>query len=662
MTYSLNNKLSVALFIDNIEYNLAYNNVLNFLHMGSSVTQQVPTIHFSITDTNSDILKTGIPDGIPIRVVLKTIDNSISKTYTFRKFHSTKQLQNGIYKYDVDGYWDSPLYWAGTACLGLQGNSNDVLAQIAALCGFKYLGTTTNDNQTWFQQNDTYGRFSKTIRKHGYVNDKSCMSLGLDLSNTLIYSDLNAAPNTSPTELVAYQQSDVALTVIDYHVVQASGFNNQMTGYSMGLVVQSLVPEVKQPASNVTPIDPVAIQGAATAISTNSSQLNTINNTLTSNLSSLSNNLQDASLTSSQTILNTLLSNNSNVVTATNSLNTSVAASLLVSSNLSNTVVAVINTSTQTFATSNASIQALTTPISNAQLLVNAIVDTPSLNAAIAAVTSVSKSTISASLALNPASVAATVSGSLVSAITNVIDNSSAASVYAMGSSAVTDVLAASSSANALVSNAVSLAASASSAAAASGIASATALTTSAMSSSSSGIASTLNAAIGSAVTSVEKLISDQVKALANIASTLPTFGSLSQGATSTPITSVVFTSDVKAPLLNTTVKSEAKRGAYSYSGVDSGNTHVTYDQANYQNTRYSNLFSLKLELLLNTQSEIQLLSQINFSVTDLDNQQSIAYSGLYTVISKAIYIQGVTYAEKLEVVRHGTNDTYVVG
>jgi hypothetical protein len=130
--------------------------------------------------------------------------------------------------------------------------------------------------------------------------------------------------------------------------------------------------------------------------------------------------------------------------------------------------------------------------------------------------------------------------------------------------------------------------------------------------------------------------------------------------ANSTPVESIKFVADVKAPLLNTAVMNIAKRGAYSYSGIDSGNTHATYDQAEYQNIRYANLFSLKLDILLDTQSTITLLSQINFSVTDIDNNQSVAYAGLYQVISKAIYIQGVTYSEKLEVARHGTNDTYI--
>lgn len=363
------------MFIDNVEYPLGFNNVLNFLHMGSSIKQQLPTIHFSISDMDSVFVKSGIPDGIPLKVVIKS-GQSRTDVYTFRKFHSTKELNGGIYTYQVDGYWDAALYWAGTECVGTRGSSDEVLSQIASLCGLKYSGTPTNDSQLWLQQNYTYGQFAKMIRQHGYVDATSCMALGVDLTGTMVYRNLNGTNGgSSPVKVVAFQRADDALSAIDYGVLQNSGFNNQLSGYASGVVSQTVTGDT---ASD----------------------------------------LQDQ----------------------------------------------------------------------------------------------------------------------------------------------------------------------------------------------------------------------------------------------------LVFTADVRAPLYNTTVKGIAKRGNYSYSGVDVGNTHLTYDLAAYQNLRYGNLFSLTLQILFDAPTYLQLMNDITFSVTNIDNSQSTAYSGNYIVTGRAIYIQGVTYSEKLEVTRHGTNDAYVTG
>jgi len=133
-------------------------------------------------------------------------------------------------------------------------------------------------------------------------------------------------------------------------------------------------------------------------------------------------------------------------------------------------------------------------------------------------------------------------------------------------------------------------------------------------------------------------------------------------GTSQSTITDLSFTFDSKAPLYNQPLKTELKRGPVRFGPIDVGNVHDNYERASYQNTRYRNLFSMGLDLMLPVISDIQLLDQVNFSVQREDAEQDVSNSSAYTVTGHSIYIQGASYFEKLNIVRHGTNSTYVGG
>jgi hypothetical protein len=122
------------------------------------------------------------------------------------------------------------------------------------------------------------------------------------------------------------------------------------------------------------------------------------------------------------------------------------------------------------------------------------------------------------------------------------------------------------------------------------------------------------------------------------------------------------FTPDTSAPLLNPAVKTQAARGYQTYGPIDVGNVHSKYERAAYQNQRYANLLSMDVEFLLNTPSPLTLFDRFTFSLETENHKQDPAYSGTYIVAGRAIYIQGVTYVEKIIGTRTGTQNAYTSG
>ncbi len=244
MGYSLTDRLEIAVFINDKEYPLGSVNLLNALHITTTVRGSLPLLTMAINDVEHIFDRLSLQDGIPIRVVIKP-NGQETRTYRFRKFNHKRDMNGASYTWTIFGYWDAPAYWNTTTAAGIKGTSNDVLQQIANSCNLKFDGTATNDSQLWMPRNKAYRAFAKDIAQNGYVNAQSCMVLGVDLDATMRYKDVNNLP--APTKkIIAYQQAKDAVTAVDVTVNASSGFNNAMTGYQNMRYVQSSVDDELQ--------------------------------------------------------------------------------------------------------------------------------------------------------------------------------------------------------------------------------------------------------------------------------------------------------------------------------------------------------------------------------------------------------------------------------
>ncbi len=239
MGYILENRLEVAIFVNGIEYDISAVNLLPSLHITTSARGSLPLLTMQLDDVRHQLDTIGMQDGIQLRVVISANGNS-SRTYHFRKFNHKKAQNTGYYTWTIFGYWDAPKFWNATTAETFQGTSSELLAHVASVCSMKYDGPTTSDAQLWLPQNMRYRAWAKDAAAHGYINDQSCMGLGVGLDGVMYYRDVNNLP--PPTRTVKSFTPDAeAYTAIETTLASGSGFNNALTGYQNMRIAQSLV-------------------------------------------------------------------------------------------------------------------------------------------------------------------------------------------------------------------------------------------------------------------------------------------------------------------------------------------------------------------------------------------------------------------------------------
>ena len=111
------------------------------------------------------------------------------------------------------------------------------------------------------------------------------------------------------------------------------------------------------------------------------------------------------------------------------------------------------------------------------------------------------------------------------------------------------------------------------------------------------------------------------------------------------------FQPDSKNVLLSKEARELQGRGSFSYSPIDFGNTHESFQQAQYQNHRFDSLKSLSCEFMIFNPTKMEPLDSLNFTTEPSSPSQ---YDGAYSISHKVIYIQGNTYAEKFVGLREG--------
>jgi hypothetical protein len=136
----------------------------------------------------------------------------------------------------------------------------------------------------------------------------------------------------------------------------------------------------------------------------------------------------------------------------------------------------------------------------------------------------------------------------------------------------------------------------------------------------------------------------------------------MSTEALTTANSSVSITPDTTSPLYNKTVQGLVVRGYQSYGGIDVGNTHENYERALYQNIRIANTYSLDVEFLMQSPTNMGLFDTFVFAVDQEANKQDAPFAGTYTTVGRSMLITGAQFAEKILGTRTGLNSAYTQG
>lgn len=242
MPYSVQGRIEVSVFINNVEFPLDAMNTLNFLQIAWTTRSILPTFRLGIFDARHVLDKVELQDGIPIRLVIKPLGLD-TITFNFRKYDHTKTFNGTGFSYELDGYLDFPRFWTGTTLAGFRGTSSDALSNIASQCGLKFDGVATSDSQLWMPRNRTFGEWAYSIKQRGFVSSASYMEVGVNPDGTLLYRDITQLPAPQKT-IILGQYKQGAMTAMDYMPHARSGLNNKMTGYQNSRYAQSMTGQI----------------------------------------------------------------------------------------------------------------------------------------------------------------------------------------------------------------------------------------------------------------------------------------------------------------------------------------------------------------------------------------------------------------------------------
>lgn len=248
MAYSVQGRIEVSVFINNVEFPLDAMNALNYLQIAWTTRTILPTFRLGVFDARHVLDNLSLQDGIPIRIVIKPLGLT-TVTFNFRKYDHTKTFNGTGFIYEMDGYLDFPKFWTGTSIGGFRGTSSDALANIASQCGLTFDGVPTSDSQLWMPRNRTFGEWAYAIKKRGFVSESSYMELGINCDGTMLYRDVTQLPSPQKT-IILGQYKQGAMTAMDYTPKARSGLNNKMTGYQNTRTHQTIMSTTALTTSN----------------------------------------------------------------------------------------------------------------------------------------------------------------------------------------------------------------------------------------------------------------------------------------------------------------------------------------------------------------------------------------------------------------------------
>lgn len=236
MAYEIQGRISVKILFGTQEFPFDARNTLEFLHMTSCTRIGVPMVHLSVIDVVRFFdSSAALSDGLPITVVLTVPSDETerdSRVYNFRMNSFKKEQTPGGYRYQLDGYINAPEYWHSSTFRSIQGTATATLKKIAESCGLKFEGVSTADRQVWMPRNQYHHLWARQIASRAYRSDTSCMQLGVDLTGTMIFKDINEGSDRPTADIALAVPKQGFLLATDFCPQTFSGSLNHLSGYS----------------------------------------------------------------------------------------------------------------------------------------------------------------------------------------------------------------------------------------------------------------------------------------------------------------------------------------------------------------------------------------------------------------------------------------------
>lgn len=208
----------------------------------SNKRMSTATCELTFSDLTDRINKeVTLADGVPLVIKLgRSIDDY--DVYNYRVYNYKRDPARTTPQYTVLGYFDAPKWFLQAWKKPIEACSSKALEEIAGACGLKTDCDPTNDDMLWLPGNERTCMFARSIAERGFLDDKSCMVIGMTLDGMFKYKNLTTLPDTGPTFTPGHVPGTA--NVIDNRYLVSSGYGNSIGGYKH-LVRPQLIREFK---------------------------------------------------------------------------------------------------------------------------------------------------------------------------------------------------------------------------------------------------------------------------------------------------------------------------------------------------------------------------------------------------------------------------------
>lgn len=226
-------RVSIAIYINDVELMFDRSNVLDFLQISSSTQLSLPMVHFVYRDAGEWLIRNGlIAEGARIKVsIAKSGQPNRSFDFILNSYTETRQTEQLVYS--IDGYLAYPKYWNESTSTQFEGTATAAIENIADICGLpsdRRTMDTTSDSQIWMPRNQRYHAWAREISSHGYTSGTGCMKMAIDTDGSLTYKDV-ARKRTSVHKFGLATIDPNMILVTSYEPHANSGVLNTFTGY-----------------------------------------------------------------------------------------------------------------------------------------------------------------------------------------------------------------------------------------------------------------------------------------------------------------------------------------------------------------------------------------------------------------------------------------------
>lgn len=251
--FKVNDQLEIAVYINSKELLLNGVNFMQSLWMRADAKYKLPLMVLRFVDLCNSSGAVGLQDNVPIVI---SYSGAVSVERRFRVYSWSRTPAGEGFSYTINCYWDAPKWWATTTNSNIRGTSYEVIKQICHTCHLEFSSQSTqsSDSMLWAGANKTYNEYARNIARHGYVDEKSHMVLGVDTEGMVKYLNINANPKpTLSLGYVAQATADTFVQITDFTPHNIAGDNNTIAGYLHDRHEQSLEDEKVHKAVTLDP-------------------------------------------------------------------------------------------------------------------------------------------------------------------------------------------------------------------------------------------------------------------------------------------------------------------------------------------------------------------------------------------------------------------------